>query len=234
MRIVTTKENTLTDCELPERFDLGKWGHMFWCQWKHPLENRKVFSKETIDELDQRCDTYRRGVAVDIGGFTGDTAIPLGFLFDKVLAFEPNPVTYDIMVRNLKANPHIENVRPLNIAITPEAGPYKFVYNQGYCNGGMQGPITPDHNNPVAVVGMELQDLVKDTIDYLKIDIEGGEADLLEANVDRVKADRPIMFVEEYIHHTDAEKARLKNLLEVELEYNLVRYGSMDWVCIPS
>ena len=92
-----------------------------------------------------------------------------------VLAFEPNPASFERLVRNIEAN-GLESVQTERAAVTDHAGTAR---------------LYRDPNDPASVVasldrlwggslgedvrGVRLSDRITAPVDFLKIDVEGGE-----------------------------------------------------------
>jgi FkbM family methyltransferase len=80
-------------------------------------------------------------IVLDIGAHVGGFSIMFGSCVPKgkVLAFEPNPKTYEVLVQNSKNNPSY-NIIPYNYAATQETKPYTFYYSDPKVHGnGMNG-----------------------------------------------------------------------------------------------
>ena len=81
-------------------------------------------------------------VVLDIGSHVGYFSLLFGSCIGengKVIAFEPNPKTYNVLVENSKNNPNL-NIIPYNSACTPETKKYIFNYSDPTIyNNGMNG-----------------------------------------------------------------------------------------------
>ena len=81
-------------------------------------------------------------IVLDIGAHVGSFSLVFGSCVGetgKVLAFEPNPKTYGVLVENAKNNPSF-NIIPHNTAATPETKKYIFNYSDpNIFNNGMNG-----------------------------------------------------------------------------------------------
>lgn len=82
-------------------FNLPNDGYVEYAQWLHPLGYKDEISQSAIDEL--RNYLSEGDVAIDIGAYTGDTAIPIAVAVGKnglVLAFEPNKYVFPVLQKN--------------------------------------------------------------------------------------------------------------------------------------
>ena len=138
-------------------------------------------------------------IVLDIGAHVGGFSIMFGSCVPKgkVLAFEPNPKTYEVLVQNSKNNPSY-NIIPYNHAATQETKPYTFYYSDPEVYGnGMNGgnfdaidrkdEVKQFHSTPVEVSGVNVYNFLlenyKDELDkikFIKIDTEGYEYSILK------------------------------------------------------
>lgn len=124
--------------------------------------------------------------AVDIGAHVGLWSMHLATLFDRVTAFEPNPVTADLW--------------PWNV---PEPNAVLFRCALGVGDGlvGLDGE--PDHTGHVRACGpgsvpMHALDAFNlDEVDFLKIDVEGYELAVVRGAEQTIRRCRPVIVVEQ-------------------------------------
>jgi len=122
-----------------------------------------------------------RGVVVDIGAHIGAFSVYASTTADKVYAFEPESSNYDQLIKNIRLNKKNGKIIPRKVAVGREnkkAHIYKGRFNKGASSTTYR--ITGESET---VEMRSLSDLINDLginkIDLLKIDIEGGEYDLL-------------------------------------------------------
>jgi FkbM family methyltransferase len=140
------------------------------------------------------------GVIIDAGGYIGTAALALARLFPKarILTVEPSQANFSLLVQNVANHPRIE---PVYGALVADAAKTVTLRNRGTGEWGFTAVAVPD-DNPRArdlheTPAFRLADLVADVRDIglLKLDIEGGELDLL--NRDRDTLDLiPNIFIE--------------------------------------
>ena len=125
------------------------------------------------------------GVIVDAGGYIGSAALAMAALFPKarILTVEPSKANFEVLMQNVTGHPLIEPVFGALVA-----GPATSVTlrNRGTGAWGFTAVAAP-HDNPNArdlhdTPALRLADLVPDPTDIglLKLDIEGGELEILE------------------------------------------------------
>jgi FkbM family methyltransferase len=126
---------------------------------------------------------------VDVGANIGYTTILLGRRVGKhgkVLAFEASPTNYDFAVENVKLN-YLSHVDLFQLAVYKEAAVLPFLEPSRFRGGGslkiketqeslaINAPF--DAFNIIEVNAVSLDEQLRDVgkIDFIKIDIEGGE-----------------------------------------------------------
>ena len=94
-------------------------------------------------------------------------------------ALEPDPDIYGLLVANLESHKNPQT-RLLNVALTAKAGTYDFHQHRG--DSGRLGHPFEGSTAPTKVGGIPLDELLSEPVDFLKMDIEGGEVDVLAAS----------------------------------------------------
>jgi FkbM family methyltransferase len=199
-----------------DSFVLPREGEVFFARWRHPKEHRKEFSQAAVDAL--RGFLAPGDAAIDIGAHTGDTALPVALAVGPtgaVLALEPNPFTYKVLLANAGLNRKKTNIFPLMFAATPEDGEFEFQYSDaGYCNGGLHpgiGRWRHAHFFKLRVQGRNLLNYLKREfpqelarVRYLKIDTEGFDRGVAASLRELLMKNRPFIKSEIY-QHLEAE-----------------------------
>src|SRR5713101_1766615 len=65
--------------------------------------------------------SLKGNIAVDVGSHVGSFALRLARNFRQVIAFEPNPLAYSVLVKNVKAN-FVTNVKAEQMAVSDSYG----------------------------------------------------------------------------------------------------------------
>ena len=126
----------------------------------------------------------------------------------RILAFEADPNIFSILQQNI-ARFNFKDVK-----LSPEVVWNEETTIQFYLEGGSSGHVTPDQAtaNTVTVQTISLRDYLQEKVDFLKIDIEGAEFDVLESCSDCLDQVEKI-FVE--YHSTDGTPQQLGKLLQI-------------------
>lgn len=204
-----------------DTIDFSKWGSFKFTQWLH--NGALPFAKDAIDNLARFIP--KGSFAVDIGAYTGDTTLPMALATGSdglVLAFEPGPAAYPILLRNIELNKPGLRIEAINAAVTVSGDTATFHYvDSGYINGGFStevavGPEGCGNTYPVEVPCVRLSDILLNKYSswlcrwsYLKIDTEGYDKEILKSNSEIIRLHRPVIEVEVYPYLTDEERRDL-------------------------
>ncbi|HUM02933.1 MAG TPA: FkbM family methyltransferase [Thermoanaerobaculia bacterium] len=198
---------------------LPKEGVLRFARWRHPNEDPKEFEQEEVDAL--RGFLREGDVAIDIGAHTGDSTLPIALAVGAsgtVLAFEPNPYAFKVLLANSELNRDRTRIVPLPVAVTPEDGTFTFEYSDaGFCNGGLHEGISAlrhHHFIKLAVEGRNLVRLMeRDYPDelrrlrFVKTDTEGYDRKVVASLAPLLTSQRPVLKCEVYRHLPEAERA---------------------------
>lgn len=122
------------------------------------------------------------GHFVDIGGWIGPTSLLASTLADKVLVFEPDPVAYGELLRNLDLNPELKSrVTARQAAIYKTAGSMPMRSNSAALGDSGSSLLHPDTRGrkTVLVDVLDARTVTDDEFfnhcSFVKIDVEGAE-----------------------------------------------------------
>jgi FkbM family methyltransferase len=169
---------------------------------------------------------------IDIGSNIGNHA--LFYLsemnVDKVICFEPNNYSCQLLRENLEINKFTDRTIIENVALGEKKG---VGFESGFTtsNTGMN-KIThvksSEFNNGVEI--RRLDDYNFENIDFIKIDVEGFELEVLNGAQETIKCSRPILLIEVF----DENASVVKNYFEC-LDYSLlVVLEDYNYVFIPN
>jgi FkbM family methyltransferase len=149
-----------------------------------------------------------KDVFVDVGAHIGSYAIPIAKNAQKVIAFEPNKNSFELLTKNIALN-HLTNIEAHNIAVSNKRGAISFMYEKEPINSMI---IDSDHNANVGVIenakpnnsnihlvnttDLDSILLKEDRVDWIKIDVEGHEADALEGAIQTIRIHKPKIIIE--------------------------------------
>ena len=162
-----------------------------WRFWRRAA--RGLWEPDTLALLEQRLSPQM--IVCDIGAWIGPTVLYAARRSRHVYCFEPDTTAYAELLRNLLLN-DVRNVTPFNLALASGDGMRRMA-----SFGGEPGDSQTSLLAAAAASDAPLVPCLSWThwhalaqpprIDFLKIDIEGGEFELLPSMADALAADRP-------------------------------------------
>jgi len=123
-------------------------------------------------------------IVVDLGANIGYFTLLAARLVGergKVYAFEPEPINYGLLIKNIEINGY-DNIIPVRKAVSNTSGAVKFFLDRGD-TGGHTIYRPEDRKEFIQIESVTLDDFFKDKsphIDVIKMDIEGAEAAALK------------------------------------------------------
>ena len=150
------------------------------------IEGRRMYQSQHIQQSVQFCALRR--TALDIGGHVGFWSYYLALAFQRVHAFEPNELFAQCFERNVRA----KGVQLHRLAL-------------GEAEGKIALEVDPENTGATHVrAGVEgaipmrrLDDFRFDEVDFVKIDVEGFERQVLEGARETLARCRPVVIVEQ-------------------------------------
>jgi len=143
----------------------------------------------------------------------------------KIIAFEPDPETFTLLSKNITMN-KIKGVELVNKAVTSKEGTTTFYIDKDVKSSpGMsifERLSKQTKTVPIKIDTTKLSSYIKEDIDFLKLDVESSEIDVL-SNLSTSRKLRKISeMVVEYHHNTQKEN-KLSAIIRV-LEDNNFEY----------
>ena len=203
------------------------------------LDFRPTHTEALFYRLIERCaDTLR--VYIDVGannGYYYSLKVAKKVPSSMVYAFEPDNGILSHLKKNVEFN-HLKNITIIPKALSSVAGTAKMT--DGLGASGYLVTSNADTAGTVDVECTTLDRFVKqygiEKIDFMKVDIEGGEFNFLRGAVGSIKAFKPIMLLElaeQLLHRSDSSISDVLSMLS-ELNYKGYRIqGSNDVLCLP-
>ncbi len=144
------------------------------------LNETTIFKEYNIYDFNK---LNKNSLVIDLGGHIGDFTIFTAYTKkSKVIVFEPEKENFLLLKDNIKLNSLEQKVQAVNKAVTNQNGYIDFYIsdhnNTGVHSAHYQGP------NKTKVETIDIKTIPQtyniDKIDFLKIDIEGGEHELFK------------------------------------------------------
>lgn len=149
------------------------------------------------------CRTLASGseVILDVGANVGCTALLFGELARAVHAFEPSPTTYGFLADNI-AQSGLTNVRVHNLGLGAESGTLTLSWSPTNRSGGFirnpdEGfPRLEDETVQVRTLDDMVDNLGLSQVDFIKIDVEGFEGEVLKGAQRTLARFQPVVLLE--------------------------------------
>lgn len=173
---------------------------------------KKGYEKE-LKIIDKFADKSKD--ALDIGVYRGIYSYKLSQNFKNIHSFEPNPLLFPYLNKNLKKI--ITNIKLYNFALSNSNGETelklplrsKSLFKENIEELYQLGAATMHPNNKVAkykkvpIMTRKLDDIkIENKINFIKIDVEGHEKNVLQGGIETIKNNKPILLIEIEERHT--------------------------------
>jgi FkbM family methyltransferase len=169
------------------------------------LEGRYENSSLLLVEefIERKIANAKDKIALDIGANIGNHSIFFAKTFKQVYAFEPNPVTYEVLKINSNYAAEHNNVIPVNFGLSDIEGSLPFYINPS----NIGGSTIIDGNNPHIKNSTQINVKTLDTLNELKdvslalikIDVEGHELNVLKGAKKTISREMPAILFEQGI-----------------------------------
>ncbi len=132
----------------------------------------------------------------------------------RITAFEADPNIADVLKANITNN-HLRDVEVQNLMLSNTEGDSTFfVTNDPAANlMGSANPNRVSNHRRVTVPAARLSQFIKGPVDFLKLDVEGSEFDVLEDLIESGSLSQIASMVIEYHHKIGSSPSRLSRFL---------------------
>lgn len=179
-------------------------------------------------------------VVIDVGGFIGDFSLYAVKRLNarRVIVCEPSPRNWALLLKNIANNGYEDRIEPVNKAVTADGANVMMNIDAPDEYQSMVSAYCPSEQPLSAVSGISLGQLLRghavESVDLLKLDIEGGEYPILESTPAEVLSRiRNIVF--EYHDIGEGWAPRLKSVNQrLQREgYSLRVHNGLVWASRP-
>jgi FkbM family methyltransferase len=138
-----------------------------------------------INFVKQVCQK-RNNTYLDIGANMGTHTVVFSKLFKNVISFEPDIINFNMLQTNVSQN-NVTNATLYNKALSSVPGMVSTVAHSNHSRGCI---YTVEGGT---IESITLDSLNLENIDYIKIDVEGHEFDVLQGAINTIKLNNPIV-----------------------------------------
>lgn len=160
---------------------------------------------------------FINATALDIGANIGNHTIYFTNIFSLIHSFEPNTTTHEIMKFNTR---NLSQVITHNFGLGDENG--QFNLSEELTNIGLSSIKLTDNKGSFKNIDVKRLDdieLARDSeICFMKIDVEGFEANVISGAKDTIAANQPLIVFEQHVSEFESGESRSVTLLK-ELGY---------------
>jgi FkbM family methyltransferase len=177
----------------------------------------------------------QRRTAVDIGGHVGLWSMQLTKMFERVHAYEPVAAHRECFVKNVIVKDAVNargDVILHECALGEQEGRIAI-----FTEKGSSGNSHIDAKVPGSIPMVTLDSMGHQEVDFMKLDTEGYEENILRGAVETIKRCRPVIIVEQKRDMAEARfglRPRGAVTFLESLGYKLVKEMSGDYIMVPA
>lgn len=139
---------------------------------------------------------------IDIGANVGHTCMPFIGKFENIVAFEPHPDCFEI----LRQQPAIV---ALNFALLDEEKIVQLKLHKNSVDKPEHGSIAPRRNKDwdgkiLDVYGTTLDSFNFEDVDFIKVDVEQGELEVIKGSLKTIEKCKPVIMFENKRNENDS------------------------------
>jgi len=133
-------------------------------------------------------------LAIDGGAHVGLWTTEMSAYFKKVIAFEPDPKTYECLMKNTEEN---QNVSVLQNALSNRETYISIKWDPKHALAGNTGSKYISHiGEDRGIKAIKLDDIALPSLGFLKLDVEGHEFRALQGAEKLIKRHKPVIMLE--------------------------------------
>ncbi|OUS37206.1 hypothetical protein A9R01_04970 ['Osedax' symbiont bacterium Rs2_46_30_T18] len=156
----------------------------------------------------------------DIGAWIGPTVLHAAQLAKKVICFEPDPTAYRYLRWNIDLN-KLKNVSSYSLALAETMSISRMASHRGKPGDSMTSLLFDNEGSGVDVLTMQWQQFLQMSpvqhIDFMKIDIEGGEYQLMPSLKEYLQLNKPVLYLSTHAPLLEPEQRleKMQGLIDV-------------------
>jgi len=169
------------------------------CEYSRKRFVYRVAERNELDWLQRQ--SLKEMVIFDVGANIGYFSC---FLLNKMVGgevhcFEPDPTSYEILARNMRLNKRTADYRCWNSAVGKQTGDIDLFINELH-SGDNRTTYKGEERTTVKVPCITIDDYIGkekiNIIDFLKIDVQGAEIEVLLGALTSIKTFNPTIYIE--------------------------------------
>lgn len=148
----------------------------------------------------------------DIGAWIGPTVLAAHRRGAEIFCFEPDPLAYERLLGNLRLNGALD-VRSFQVALGAEDGVREMGAMVGSLGKSATSLLGAGAQHTVRVTGMTWDTACRvfslPRFDMIKMDVEGGEVELLPGMLDYLREHKPVLLLSTHWSFLTEEKRKI-------------------------
>lgn len=150
----------------------------------------------------------KESVIIDVGAAYGSWSIPGAILGGHVYSFEPRPAIYDNLVHNFEIN-GLKNYTAIEMAVSDHDSTATMcnAHNSSTIKEGQEHVLcSSTFEVPVTTIDTIVENQKIPRVDYIKVDAEGVELEVLKGAARTIERFHPYILVENHLGHGTSEQ----------------------------
>lgn len=185
-----------------------------------------------FDFLDPLKAVFSTGAALDVGANIGNHSLHFARHFAQVHAFEPHPDTSTLLRFNTQWVPHI---KVHGIGLGKVGGHFDLFEQTTNLGGSSMRKLPFDLSRRVSIEVRPLDELdpEPERLCFMKIDVEGLEADVLAGGVEVIQRSQPLIVLEQSLSefdHGQPQAVQLLHSLGYRFAWHQQRAMASTWI----
>ena len=200
------------------------------------VSGKKPYDHNFLRKLDKffAFNTTNKRVAIDVGANYGFVSEHLSKQFDEVKSFEIVPDILNCLVENVKGR-ELNNVEVFPYGLGEDEGEIDIYFNPRFSGHASHFKnIDINDHDPIKCNVRTLDSFGFTEVDFIKIDVEGLELEVLKDGIETIKRNRPVITTEHSLKTPEGIKSSfgVVELME-SLDYQYIRTISSDFIWSP-
>ena len=158
-----------------------------------------VFSNKYEEAEKRLLAELKPRTAIDVGAHMGAYSLFLSQICERVIAVEPQEAVRRVLLRNIRLN-KIRNVIVLPYAASSESGKTMVITGSGATAKVTQGPVNVQ---TIRIDDVVVRFFPQSGPEFVKIDVEGHELDVLKGMTRTLRERYPLLLVEVWHQNFD-------------------------------
>ena len=210
-----------------------------FAQWNNPHEKPKIIHANQLQFFAQFIKPGQ--MAIDIGAHTGDTTVPMALVAGKqglVLAFDPNPLVFEVLKINASLNPNLTNIMAYPYAVAEQSGEFYYHSSENsFNNGGISAKNDGQHGAfdlGQTVQAVELTAFLQKNhpdklpqLALIKIDAEGYDLQIISAISNLINNYKPVIIADCFSKLNKAQRSQMWETMH-QHGYELFYFSGFD------